>query len=256
MYNSDVSSKAVLAALSIILMGLGHTANAAVVLLNEFRSVAANANVTTSVGSDGISTSRNSLGDFSDFDELVTVSLTLEEASANGSAQQMSQISTTSISASGTVAASAEVAAFDPLFFASARANTNTDLSVNFEVTTSQFFDLSGVVSSFSANGFTSGDARVSLVSQDGSFNLSVSTPFFGDQTAPFDLSGTLFPNIYTLSASTNINADVFDVGVVSGTSDFSFDFNVTAVPIPAAAWLFSSGLLGLIGIARRMKAA
>jgi hypothetical protein len=30
---------------------------------------------------------------------------------------------------------------------------------------------------------------------------------------------------------------------------------NVSAVPIPAAVWLFGSGLLGLIGIARRKKA-
>ena len=29
---------------------------------------------------------------------------------------------------------------------------------------------------------------------------------------------------------------------------------NVAAVPVPAAAWLFSSGLLGLIGVARRNK--
>jgi hypothetical protein len=31
--------------------------------------------------------------------------------------------------------------------------------------------------------------------------------------------------------------------------------FGQSAVPIPAAAWLFGSGLLGLIGIARRNKA-
>jgi hypothetical protein len=30
----------------------------------------------------------------------------------------------------------------------------------------------------------------------------------------------------------------------------------LTAIPIPAAAWLFGSGLLGLVGIARRKKAA
>lgn len=30
----------------------------------------------------------------------------------------------------------------------------------------------------------------------------------------------------------------------------------VTAVPVPAAVWLFGSGLLGLVGIARRKKAA
>ncbi len=31
--------------------------------------------------------------------------------------------------------------------------------------------------------------------------------------------------------------------------------YNVSAVPVPAAAWLFGSGLMGLIGIARRKKA-
>lgn len=32
--------------------------------------------------------------------------------------------------------------------------------------------------------------------------------------------------------------------------------FQGTVVPVPAAAWLFGSGLLGLVGIARRKKAA
>jgi len=31
-------------------------------------------------------------------------------------------------------------------------------------------------------------------------------------------------------------------------------DFRVAAVPVPAAAWLFGSGLLGLLGMARRRK--
>jgi len=35
-----------------------------------------------------------------------------------------------------------------------------------------------------------------------------------------------------------------------------SFTIGVSAVPIPAAAWLFGSGLLGLVGMARRKKAA
>jgi len=30
----------------------------------------------------------------------------------------------------------------------------------------------------------------------------------------------------------------------------------VSAVPVPAAAWLFGSGLLALLGISRRKKAA
>ena len=64
MYISEVWNKAILAAFTINLMGLGHTANAAVVLLSEFRSVSTNASVNTPVGSDSASTSRNSLGDF------------------------------------------------------------------------------------------------------------------------------------------------------------------------------------------------
>ena len=38
--------------------------------------------------------------------------------------------------------------------------------------------------------------------------------------------------------------------GNISGTGDCSI--SVSAVPLPAAAWLFGSGLLGLIGISRR----
>jgi hypothetical protein len=34
------------------------------------------------------------------------------------------------------------------------------------------------------------------------------------------------------------------------------FNYSITAIPVPAAAWLFSSGLLGLLGTARRKKAA
>ena len=33
-----------------------------------------------------------------------------------------------------------------------------------------------------------------------------------------------------------------------------NYDFITTPVPVPAAAWLFGSGLLGLIGVARRKK--
>jgi hypothetical protein len=42
----------------------------------------------------------------------------------------------------------------------------------------------------------------------------------------------------------------------------YNAQFNLTAapapapVPVPAAVWLFGSGLLGLVGVARRKKAA
>jgi hypothetical protein len=42
---------------------------------------------------------------------------------------------------------------------------------------------------------------------------------------------------------------------LTNGSFTDSITINVSAVPIPAAAWLFGSGLLGLIGVARRKKA-
>ena len=35
-----------------------------------------------------------------------------------------------------------------------------------------------------------------------------------------------------------------------------SYEVNPAVVPVPAAVWLFGSGLLGLVGVARRKKAA
>jgi len=64
-----------------------------------------------------------------------------------------------------------------------------------------------------------------------------------------------------TTYASTDIDGDgILGIGFIDGpfaSAPFSanFDFS-TAVPIPAAAWLFGSGLLGLMGIARRKKSA
>jgi len=45
-----------------------------------------------------------------------------------------------------------------------------------------------------------------------------------------------------------------FDIG--SGNSLHVTGYSVSSVPVPAAVWLFGSGLLGLVGMARRKKAA
>lgn len=51
--------------------------------------------------------------------------------------------------------------------------------------------------------------------------------------------------NDFTVSALSEINPDFVNVG-----------FTYNPVPVPAAIWLFVSGLLGLIGISRHKKAA
>jgi hypothetical protein len=52
------------------------------------------------------------------------------------------------------------------------------------------------------------------------------------------------------------VNApDIMPPSVPSHTLPGS-NFGQAAVPVPAAAWLFGSGLLGLIGVSRRKKSA
>jgi len=53
-----------------------------------------------------------------------------------------------------------------------------------------------------------------------------------------------------------NISLDPQLIGSWSSLSDGTLTFNsVSAVPVPAAVWLFGSGLMGMVGVARRRKA-
>jgi len=63
----------------------------------------------------------------------------------------------------------------------------------------------------------------------------------FINQTATFSLA------LSGATSSTVISNVIFSFGTQEGS-------NVAAVPIPAAVWLFGSGLIGLIGIARRNR--
>ena len=60
-------------------------------------------------------------------------------------------------------------------------------------------------------------------------------------------------------SADSLIDASEDSAGFAGQYTQWDFDIVVTdtpsAVPVPAAVWLFGSGLLGLVGVARRKKA-
>jgi hypothetical protein len=71
--------------------------------------------------------------------------------------------------------------------------------------------------------------------------------------------AGAPTKNQLWMLASTDGDGDgVMGIPMASGGPfagyNFNFNANLTAVPLPAAAWLFGSGLLGLVGIARRGK--
>ncbi len=69
---------------------------------------------------------------------------------------------------------------------------------------------------------------------------LALSNVGTGIQTATFQFtSPTSLTNLFTTATA---------------TTSTSFSGSITPVPIPAAVWLFGSGLIGLVGVARRKK--
>jgi hypothetical protein len=79
----------------------------------------------------------------------------------------------------------------------------------------------------------------------------------------PYGSAGQPTVNQVWMLASTDGNGDgIMGIPMAVGGPFAGFDANFNAnmspapVPIPAAAWLFGSGLLGLVGIARRKKKA
>lgn len=73
---------------------------------------------------------------------------------------------------------------------------------------------------------------------------------------APFFLTSTDNDGDGTLGIPMT-NQGPYGGGPFAGYSlDFNLHGNMTVVPVPAAAWLFGSGLPGLIGIARRQNKA
>ncbi len=113
------------------------------------------------------------------------------------------------------------------------------------------------------SDGFTSGstttissDARL-LIQQ---FGLTVNNPFDGERTLIFtdpDQS-TAFNSTRDITQFSSMGVQLFQSPTIGTNSAIGWLIvsDVPApVPVPAAVWLFGSGLIGLIGLARRKKA-
>ena len=69
---------------------------------------------------------------------------------------------------------------------------------------------------------------------------------------ADFDFQAFMGSNGAVADFNSNFTSfDDFDMLV----GDWQTDIQITAVPVPAAVWLFGSGLIGLAGVARRKAA-
>jgi len=94
----------------------------------------------------------------------------------------------------------------------------------------------------------------------DKGFNLGLDSAFNGIAHTESTLTIAWFADGPGWGGDININAPT---GLPVGTTDETWAIDnvevvlggVSAVPVPAAAWLFGSGLIGLVGFARRKKA-
>ena len=94
-----------------------------------------------------------------------------------------------------------------------------------------------------------------------GTFNPNdrsfISIPGNGGTTDVFSGAGidTKSPDLLTaLGAPTNTAFEFFGFSLqsVNGIVTSTDILNTAVVPVPAAVWLFGSGLIGLVGVARR----
>ena len=77
--------------------------------------------------------------------------------------------------------------------------------------------------------------------------------------TTATDLLGSLLaPGSFQFNATTPgyYFVSFFGFADVSAPELGQYGIEISQVPVPAAVWLFGSGLIGLVGIARRKKAA
>ena len=150
-----------------------------------------------------------------------------------------------------------DIASTGTHFFATSEAGAGMPLSdygitsayssfvVQFTVDQSYMYALSGTV-----GGYVTDLGGVTTASDDAFVSLT-DVGHFSNGT--FDVTGVLSPGTYWLEAHTSNTASRADaIQVSSGLYDLTL--TLQPVPIPPAVWLFGSGLIGLVGLARRKK--
>lgn len=146
--------------------------------------------------------------------------------------------------------------------------DSNGFLSVNLGMSNGGSFTLSGFLL-FGANDTLTAHSTVDIdfdgVAEGAGFSdttigfMGINRVCCSGAYAPNSLAAGIDSQIMTLWGA-NFSADVFD-GTYGGATlgmDLVLDLTrpgLKVVPVPAAVWLFGSGLLGLVGVARRRTA-
>jgi len=133
--------------------------------------------------------------------------------------------------------------------------NNLSPVQINFDVGVMVQDDISMYIYNSTGTGWSGFDFSLTGVGINGPFNVELNTS---------TLAGWQFhendPDTNKASGVTLMFSGLENVGLynVSGSADTSFVQNYSliltpaTVPVPAAVWLFATGLIGLIGVARR----
>ena len=141
-------------------------------------------------------------------------------------------------------------------FSANPDLGTATDITLNTVVGTSGTGDIGGTVG-FGTVGIIN-NGLISLASfapivdlmNIGGWQLDLTSLSVVDQST----------NLLTMQGNGTLSGNLFDATSASWTfsaqtaSSYSMTVTASPVPVPAAVWLFGSGLLGLVGIAGRKR--
>jgi len=157
----------------------------------------------------------------------------------------------------------------DPLFVFDIGLNTITGTAFASSAGSSDFDNFGFVVPNGSvlttiiyefSNVTTSGTGNINT--RYGFYEGSVVNDVFAQPVTPVSDTSPITFSLASLPLSSGIYNTNQTFGFLSGSAagtaswDYKMTFNVRAVPLPATAWLFGSGLLGIIGVTRRKQAA
>ncbi len=157
-----------------------------------------------------------------------------------------------------TLAGTVGSAAIDQVYF-------NLDDSSGFDVTKLNFaYDNTSTGPAVNKKNGLTLSSNASQADGDGIYDIFMSFPtknkdrWIAGQTVVYDITSTDLITAQSFNVLAEIGggngpfisaAHVLSTGPLGEDSDW-----IGAVPVPAAVWLFGSGLLGLVGVARRKR--